>query len=137
MNSCLERNIAAVPERRKAASTRSGWRMLITLAHIPPPECPQRHHGAVAISAWPDFVANSSKARRKTRSEPVSGRTTARRLLELGQSHRSEHDRKVQEGRSSISLRELASANRRQKLLPTERRECWRRADERSRLSRF
>ena len=47
--------------------------MLITLAHIPPPECPHRHHGAVAISAWPDFVANSSRARRKTRSEPCLG----------------------------------------------------------------
>src|SRR5882762_8302834 len=73
MNSRLGRNIAAVPERRKAASTRSGWRMLITLAHIPPPECPQRHQGTVAISAWPDFVANSSRARRKTRSEPCLG----------------------------------------------------------------
>src|SRR5439155_18153688 len=66
----------------------------------------------------------------------VSGRTTARRLLESGQSHRSEHDRKVQEARSSISLPEPASANRKQKLLPTERLECLRRAGERSPPSR-
>src|SRR5467141_1800285 len=39
----------------------------------PPPECPQRHQGTVAISAWPDFVANSTRARRKTRSEPCLG----------------------------------------------------------------
>src|SRR5260370_28064481 len=57
---------------------------------------------------------------------PVSGRTTALRLLELSQWHRSEHDRKVQEERSSISLQELASANRQQKLPPPERLACLR-----------
>src|ERR1700752_3931758 len=61
------------------------------------------------------------------RSQPL-------RLLELSQSHRSEHDRKVQEGRSSISSPELASANRKQKLPPPERLECLHRAGERSPL---
>src|ERR1700761_8443338 len=73
INSCFERNIAAVPERRDAATTQSGWRMLITFAQIPPPECPHRHQGIVATSGWPDFVAKSSKARRKTLSEPCLG----------------------------------------------------------------
>jgi len=87
-------------------------------------------------SAWPDFVANSSGPEGKHGQNPVSGRTRALHLLELSQSHRSEHDRKAQEGRSSIFWQELASANHKQKLPRPERLECLRRADERSPPSR-
>ena len=47
--------MAADPERSHIATTRSGCIVLITSAQMPPPECPQRTHGTLSNSGWPDL----------------------------------------------------------------------------------
>ena len=63
----------AVPERSHAATMRSGIIVCMRLTQYAPPEWPHRHHGAVFNSAWPDFSAKSSSARRKIFADPFRG----------------------------------------------------------------
>src|ERR1035441_4748044 len=66
-NSGLGRNMAAVPERSHRTTTRSECRHAMTLAQMPPPECPQSAHGTVGMQTChdvgPDAAAGMSPKR--------------------------------------------------------------------------
>src|SRR5260370_42196113 len=67
------RNPAAARGRRNTATTRSGWRSVITSDQIPPPEWPHKIHGTALNSAWPDLDPSFSRALRNALSDPIVG----------------------------------------------------------------